>query len=217
MESVSRKQRINRSSVLLLIVLSLLLSGSASGRGKIRIGATAGFNFAGISDEEESSDYMTGFRGGAIVDFGLGRFFSIVPEALFSQRGWQYIGVGEEKGITQTATLNYLEIPVNFTGKFKLRGETKITTFTGFYFAHAFSGKLKQEEEGVGKTTQKIPLGDGKEDVSPLDMGLNLGFGLELKHVFFRLQFIFGVMNISNDYFHKVNTNALSMNIGYFF
>jgi hypothetical protein len=77
-------------SIIFLIVT--LFAQSALGQIDVKLGATAGLNFASIFEEDEISDLKTGFRGGAVADFGLHKNFSVVPELLFSRRGWKYIG-----------------------------------------------------------------------------------------------------------------------------
>ena len=201
----------------IMIAMCVLCTGHAFGQFKIKVGATAGFNFAALVEEDELSDLRTGFRGGAIADFGLHKNFSIAPELLFSQRGWKYIGKDEDEGITQTAKLNYVEMPINLVVKFKVASDVKLILFPGFYVGYAFSAKLKHVEKGEGTKTGKIPLGKGMEEFNPLDMGMNLGIGIEVKSVFFRFQLHPGFKNVSNDPDYSSTNSAVSLSLGYFF
>ena len=200
----------------MIILLSVLFTVTAFGQMKIRYGATVGANFAGLYEEKEMSDIKTGLRAGGVVDFGLHKNFSIVTEVLYSQRGWKYFGTGDEEGITRTASLNYVEVPINLTLKIGLGKSTKVTLFPGFYAGYALTAKMKKEEKGAGKATGKIPLGKGVDDFNPLDMGMNLGLGLEVKHVFFKIQLHPGIKNLSNDKNYSSSNSAISLSLGYF-
>jgi|GEM_PF-4441875 len=203
-------------SVILLFAAAVLFSPSTFGQMKIRVGATAGLNVASLYQKGMEFDIKSGFRGGAVVDIGLAKIFSVVPEVLFSQRGWKLVGKDDMEGMKQTASVNYVEVPVNLTLKIPVAADTKITLFPGFYAAYALSGKVKNEAGGVSETT-KVPLGKGIDDMNPLDMGLNLGLGLEIKSVFFRFQLHSGFKNLDNDKEDNAILNsAFSLSLGYF-
>jgi len=182
-----------------------MFSTSAFSQSKIRIGATAGLNLAGIFNDGELSDLNPGFRGGAVFDFGIGKMFSVVPELLFSQRGWKYSGSGRE----ETATVNYIELPINLVLKLKLASDTRLTFFPGFYAGYALSGKIKDGGS--------VPIGSGADEMNPLDMGVNIGLGLEIKSVIFRMQVHTGLKNLNNEPEPKMETGAFSISLGYFF
>jgi len=201
----------------IMIALYVLCTGTAFGQMKIKVGATAGFNFATLIVDEEVWDLKAGFRGGAIADLGLNKYFSIVPELIFSQKGWKKFGEGEEKGITQIGTVNYVEMPVNFAVKFKLGGDVKLTLLPGLYAGYAISGKTKLSEKGVGMQTEKIPIGKGFDDYNPLDIGLDLGLGLEINSIIIRAQYHAGLKNVSNDPGYTSTTGTVSMSVGYLF
>jgi len=192
----------------ILLASSLFFSQSVFAQSNIKIGATAGVNFSTITKDGEVTDGQTGFRGGAVVDFGLSRHFSIVPELLFSQKGWKINGTG----FTQKATVNYIELPINLVIKFNVASETKLTIFPGFYAAYAISGTYKNNEE-----SDKITFGSGVEDLNPIDMGFNLGCGIEVKSVFFRFILHGGLKNLSNDPNYKADFNTVSLSLGYYF
>jgi hypothetical protein len=205
--------------VLMLFAMSMLFTGTAFGQMNIKLGATAGLNFATIAtddDEDVVYDIKTGFRGGAVADFGLHKNFSIVPELLFSQKGWKAVGKGDAEGLTQTATLNTIELPINLVLKFKVATDTRITIFPAFYTSYALSGKVKNKEDGGETVSGKLNLGKKEDEMNPLDMGLNLGLGLEVKSVFFRFQLHAGLKNMSNDKSTTANNSAVSLNLGYY-
>jgi len=214
--TIGRTVANRKFSVLLLFAAAVLFSPSTFGQMKIKLGVTAGINMAGIFNENKLSDLNTGFRGGAVVDFGFGKFFSVVPEVLFSQRGWKMVGKDELEGMTQTATVNTVEVPVNLVLKIPVAAETKVTLFPGFYAGYALSGKAKVSEKGGSTQTIKVPVGKGVDDMNPLDMGFNLGLGLEIKSVFFKVQVHEGLKNLSNDKSVTNTTGAFSLSLGYF-
>jgi hypothetical protein len=184
----------------------------------IKLGATAGFNFATIYEVDGDLEYdiKGGFRGGAVADFGLHKNFSIMPELLFSQKGWKYAGKGAQDGFAQAATVNYIELPVNLVAKFKVAEDTRVTLFPAFYVGYALNGKVKETQKGEGTEKGKIFIGKGEDEMNPLDMGLNLGLGLEVKAVFFRFQLHGGLKNLSNEKGQTVNNSAVSLSLGYY-
>jgi hypothetical protein len=205
----------SKFSIFMLFALSVFITSTSLAQMNIRLGATAGGNFASVVKDEEVLDLKAGFRGGMVADFGLHKNFSIVPELLFSQKGWKTLKDDDNPGFGQTVTINYLELPVNLVVKFKVAPETRIILFPAFYAGYALSGKIKQKDEG-GTTSMKPPFGKGEDEMNPLDMGLNLGLGLEIKSVFFRFQVHAGLKNLSNDKSETVNNTAVSLNLGYF-
>jgi hypothetical protein len=205
-------------SLLLLFAFSILFTQTSFAQMKIRLGATAGANFATLYEKDTDYDLKTGFRGGLVADFGLHKAFSIVPEVLFSQKGWKYIGKDAYEGYSQTATVNYVEVPVSLVLKLNFSRSTRVTLFPAFYAAYAITGNAKEVQKDVSTSTGKINFGKGADEMNPLDMGLNLGLGLEVKSVFFRFQLHGGLKNLNNGGKEYTSQNsAVSLSLGYFF
>ena len=208
--STFKRARANgKIKFLVLFTLSVLFTQTAFGQ--VKIGATMGFNVASIVDNSDTEwGSMFGFRGGVIVDLGLAKFFSIVPEVLFSQKGFEL----DMQGTTVTTTINYIEVPVSLALKLKIARNTRITISPGAYAAYAFSGNIKTTEGDK----EKLDIGTGEDNlISPLDFGLSLALGLEVKHVIFRFQFHPGLANISSDKTYGAVNSAISMSLGCFF
>jgi hypothetical protein len=209
----------------ILLLLAAMFAQTAFGQMKVRLGATAGANFATISERAAGAtkystwDVVPGLRGGAVVDFGFSKFFSVVPEVVFSQKGWKSLKDKNIPGFDQTATINYVEMPIDLVLKLKVGRDVRITLFPGFYAAYALSGKIKTTTEGFGTSTETIPLGTGVDDMNPLDMGFVFGLGLEVKSLFFRFQGLGGLKNMNNDKADKteITNTAFSLNLGYYF
>ena len=198
----------------MLLTLSILFMDVALGQMKVRLGATAGFNFASITSGEEMLDLKAGIRTGAVADFGFGKMFSLSPELLFCQMGWVDNGF---EGETRKATINCVQMPVNLKVKIKLVGDSRLVFIPGVYGSYALSGKAKTVFDDGDKTSNKILLGTKDGYYNPLDIGINLGMGAEIKSIMFNLQFHIGMKNISNNRSYEITNAALSLNVGYFF
>jgi len=73
--------------VLSVVILNILFISSAFARPP-EIGVTAGLNVSNTTRFSDNS-FKAGFQAGVIADFGITNNFSIIPELLFSQRGYK--------------------------------------------------------------------------------------------------------------------------------
>ena len=73
--------------VLSVVILNILFISSAFARPP-EIGVTAGLNVSNTTRFSDNS-FKGGFQAGVIADFGITNNFSIIPELLFSQRGYK--------------------------------------------------------------------------------------------------------------------------------
>jgi hypothetical protein len=184
---------------------------ATSSFGQVRLGPSAGFNYSSLMQESEDNDFILGLRAGLTVDLGIAKFFSIVPEVNFSQMGWKYIG----GGATETARLNYIEVPLNLV--FKIGGNNfRFLVFGGPYGAYAISGNLKMKYDDSSTEKMKAPFGTKSGQINPLDIGLDLGVGAQIKSFFFKLQLNVGLNNMSNIKTDPMTNGALALSLGYF-
>jgi opacity protein-like surface antigen len=193
-------------------ILSILFMGTSFAQ--TRIGVTAGLNVSNITGEEESSDYKAGFQAGVVADFAITENFSIIPELLFSQRGFK----GTEDSSTFSATLNYLQLPVNAAYKFDVGSGSKLFIFAGPYIGYGVSasGKIKDNDTGVS-VSAPVKFGSNENEIKPFDFGIDVGVGYQYEKIFFKLQFNPGFLNLNNgDGSSSKNTN-FAVSVGYFF
>lgn len=89
---------------------------TAQRAGDMTIGVMAGVNYATVNQDPESSDvsfgYKVGFIGGAFLGYQVNDWFSIEPQALFSQKGAKVNGKGSNSSLEGSVRINYIEVPV---------------------------------------------------------------------------------------------------------
>ena len=102
--------------LLLLLSVSVIAFSQNSDRDLLpRIGIKGGLSFATIikSDNPDiSSQTLIGFNGGAVLQLPLGRFISIQPEVLFSQKGYHATGSSITGDYDYRRYLNFFDIPL---------------------------------------------------------------------------------------------------------
>jgi len=203
-----------------ILVLSLLM-GSAS-FAQVKIGVTAGVNAANfvVSDKEED-DYNRnryGLIGGLVVDLGITKNFSIIPEIHYIQKG---AGSSEsDHGYTSKSMFNidYIQMPLDLTLKF---GKNfKFLIFAGPYVGYAISAKVKGEYTYDGETKkydEKITLGKKEGELNPLDFGVDLGLGFQYGRGFLKLRCLAGLSNLQNNSSLKFSNAGIALTAGVLF
>lgn len=151
-------------SAMALSVLSLNAQTKETKTG-VSLGVKAGATFSKLStitsDATVSSNAITSFYVGGIVDIPVTSMFSIQP-------GISFIGKGGKSSVSKANPM-YIEIPVNIVGKVEA-GPGKVFAGVGPYVAMGIAGK-------AGDNT--IKFGDGK-DFQTIDFGLNFMLGYQL-------------------------------------
>jgi len=201
-------------TIKLSILLTLSVLFATSSYAQVRIGPSVGFNFASVYGDEENNDFILGLRAGLTFDLGIAKFFSIVPEVNFSQMGYKY--VHKDEGVTETARFNYIQVPLNLVFKIKLDTNTRFLIFAGAYGAYAFGGNIKAKYDGGETETTKLSFGTNQGEVNPLDIGLNLGLGLQVKKFYTKLQYNAGINNMSNNPQYTALNYGLALSLGFF-
>ncbi|MDR1738794.1 MAG: PorT family protein [Candidatus Symbiothrix sp.] len=194
----------------------------------IKFGATAGLNVSNATISSGSisisPDWKAGFQVGVIADLAITPQISILPELIFSQKGYKSSYSEDGGSYTESSTVNYLTLPVNVAYKFDLGTAGTIFPFAGPYVGYALSGSWKEEwKDGdqSGKDSEKIKIGSGDDDdIKALDFGVNVGVGYQFENYLFRLQYNIGLSNIANvpsGYDASLKTKNLAVSVGYFF
>lgn len=196
----------------------------------IKIGAKAGVNFANFSGDAVDTKMKTGFHVGGLVEIFINEKFSVQPELLYSSQGAKleterlelYEGANRLNGkIDQKMTLDYINVPI----------------MAKYYVAEGFSIQAGPQvgflvkAETVLKTSASInginlPLPselnettDIKDEVKPVDFGLNFGVGYELPlGIFIDARYNLGLSKLPEDnYSDKVKNTVIQISIGYKF
>ncbi|UYZ61760.1 porin family protein [Hymenobacter weizhouensis] len=114
-----------KTSFALGILLALGAASSAKAQG-VRLGLRAGANYANLAGNVQNEDTYNnkfGFLGGVMLNADLtgDGFFSLQPEILFSQKGFEnkpteytntVLGIGYTEKREGSVTFNYLDVPV---------------------------------------------------------------------------------------------------------
>jgi len=210
--------------VLVFLVLSLLF-GSVS-FAQVKVGVTAGLNASNfVEDGIDESAFNTnryGFLGGLVFDLGITKSFSIIPELLYIQKGAGISAESNDGGsIKIMVNLDYVQIPVNFAYKLNMGSSAKLLLFAGPYFGYAISGKNTVEAKINGekqKESEDVKFGTEDDEMNPLDIGFNIGLGVQVGKGFFKFQVIPGLSNLNNDdSSYKLNNGGVAFSLGYFF
>jgi hypothetical protein len=182
--------------------------GQQTNKGKVRFGFLAGLN---ISSMVSITDYyeqfsspeiyiIVGFHAGVFMDYALSSKLSLVPELLFTQKGYSAdynITEGITENYTEKITLNFLQLSNNLTYKFKKSNGSEFFPFVGIYL-------------GYGLWTEDEYL------FEKFDYGLNFGVGYQYRHFIFKFQCNYGLSRPHTD-FYEGNIVSCPISIGYIF
>ena len=201
---------------LLLISFAVLIA--ASSFGQIRLGLKAGLNLANMSTNAEgvSPKMIIGFHFGGILDIAMTDMISLQPGILFSTKGAKADFDMGGTTVTGTTKVNYIEVPINLT--FKLgSGDTKFVPFIGPYLGYGIGGTMKMEGGGQS-ISQDIKFGSSEtDDLKALDLGLNIGVGVEMGSLIISAQYGLGLANISTSSSETDKNNVIGISVGYLF
>ncbi len=213
-------------SVIMLALLSSIAIAQEAVKpplGKSSFGIYGGVNFQNINGKDASG---TKLENSLVTRFhiGVNDEIPIAPEFYF-QAGLHFISKGSEgtimyndKPVTRTLTLNYLEVPLNFVFK-PLVGTGNFILGFGPYFGYAINGKAKFKGESYTgeqdiKFQKSAPTSDANNAIyfKHMDVGANLFFGYQFVNGFnmiFNSQL--GLIAINSD----VSTKLVNKNTGF--
>jgi len=185
---------------LLTILCAAILTLSVSAQAQF--GAVAGLNISNVTSSEDDLelDSRIGMHFGGVASFPLGDAIQLRTGAIYSQKG-AALDFGDE---TLTLALDYLEIPVDVA--YKIGDVFSISA--GPYFAFLMSSKMKMDGES-----------EDMEDVSGMDMGLNVGLNFNLSNFIISTRYGMGFMNLDDDSdSDETQTNScIGLSVGYVF
>jgi Outer membrane protein beta-barrel domain len=178
-----------------------------------RFGVKGGLNLANITVKSQlgssSTSSRASFHLGVIADFALGDVAFLQPGLMLNSKGAK-ASSGDGKLV-----LNYLEIPVNIGARFEIADNVKLYGMAGPYFAFGISGKSK----GNG-SDESVKWGSGDDaDVKRLDIGLNIGAGVEVSNFLIGIQYGLGLSNIAaqGDSNNSIKNKVFGISVGYLF
>jgi len=209
-----------------LFSLVLLLLVATQSFAQIKFGVKTGLNITNMlsknDDEKFSKDFVMkpGLHLGATAELPISESFAMETGLLFSMKGYKY----DKNDYRYTLNINYLEVPVNAVYKINLE-EISILLHTGPYLGYALSGKVKSDKEMFGENGDKkkytIKFGNNKDkdDMKPLDFGLNFGAGIGINSFIIDFQYGLGLANLSpyTENRTKLKNKVIGISIGYKF
>ncbi|MDR2962468.1 MAG: PorT family protein [Bacteroidales bacterium] len=222
-----------------LLFISTALSICACAQNSpFRVGATAGMELSNwhtknIEDfNYEDFKLKAGLKLGAIGEYAFNQYVALSPELVFTQRGYRVSDrrttFGTSYDYTRTATVNYLQLPLNLVFNIPINADCKFIALAGGYGAFAFSGTLRKKAvaydyvggEQTSKQKEEITIGSSAEnDLRAWDFGLNVGAGIEYLNAFAKLQYNFGLSNLApkSENNATITNGNIGISVGYLF
>ncbi|MDI9320831.1 MAG: porin family protein [Phycisphaerales bacterium] len=133
--------------------------------------------------------FKPGFKIGANATYAINDKLSIDGALFYSVKGAKF----DESIAKATTNLNYLEIPFFVNYHFGAKDKNHFFVGAGPYLAYCLSGKTKQDSEST-----KLEIGSDaeKDDVKPMDFGLNANVGYEMSNgLYLRAFYSLGLAN----------------------
>jgi hypothetical protein len=130
---------------------------------------------------------------------------------------YKHAGTWIKDGKDVTAfRLNYINLDVTYNYLFTL---SKITIFAegGGYLGYAFSGKTIDRPENGDKIETDINFGSGEDEMKPLDAGIIIGAGIYFGRAKLGIDYIPGLINLSNVDGLIVRNYSIALKATYFF
>jgi len=198
------------------LILCTMLFASTALRAQLSYGISAGVSFANekikSNDVHASLETKPGFTAGAVLDVPLSKHFSFQPQLNYVQKGCKL----ENTNVSESRTINYLELPANFL--FKSGG---FFMGTGLSFAWGLSGSDNIQFKGGSFQDAKHPIhfGDGEYDINKFDFGFNFITGYVIKtHFLITANFTAGLTKVNNtNSGDKITNDYFAIKAGYLF
>ncbi len=220
-----------KKSKIFVTALLLLVFNIKSYTQTIEVKAGVNLSTMLAKDEIEiySKDYqiMPRILLGATAEFPLSGLFQFETGLLFSSKGYKIDTnypvpnfEGEYIPIYENVTLNYFEIPVSL----KMYSQFKKVQFLftlGPYIGIGLNEKknlleYNPENEKFESKTYRDQMGkDGRWKT--FDYGLQAGVGMEINKIIFRLNYSYGLANITQQDSFKSKNRAVGLTLGYKF
>lgn len=196
-----------------ICTVTVLLMGTGDGLAQsVDVGIKGGVTSTNVSisssaSELEDTSARAGFVGGLYAGFGIGRYFSIQPEVLYSQKGFKYVGdVGE-----LNAKLDYLEVPVLFRVTYDVgeAGDVAPTAYVGASVGFEVSCKLSNQLLNLSCPDlpgEVLNVSRKKTDFSTV-FGGGLDINLDLLVVVLDVRYNLGLTNLLGSAFETTAKN----------
>jgi hypothetical protein len=166
--------------------------------------ATISFSSESGSEELSNTERLTGFVGGMAFLLPGNSRGGVQIEALFHQKGARNLLRRDDQ-----LRLTYVEVPVLLHIDLYQRGPRGVYVVAGA--APAFVVQASYEDDGQKE--------DVKDDIEPIDVGLSVGAGVELRRLNLELRYTWGLRSAfqDGDLDGTFKNRALSLTVGFRF
>jgi hypothetical protein len=164
---------------------------------------------------------------GVTADFPLTKLFSFETGLLFSSKGYKldtYYSVpsyeGEYFPIYDNRTLNYFEIPLSLKISANFKNLPFIFTlgpYIGVGLNEKYTISVYNWEEGASERKSYSNQMGNESGWKRIDYGLQAGIGMEIQRIVIRLNYSYGLANISQDSSIKSKNRVIGLTLGYKF
>jgi len=182
----------------LLVVLALTSGSAASLAAQLHdrtYGGLVGLSFskAGGADIGGDSKWVTGTAVGGFLTLGVSRVLALEPQLLMVEKGIK----SEENGISVTAKLTYIQIPLLLKLRFPMGTAGRMTgnLFTGPGVAYRIGCRLKVAEGGNDISGGCDQDGEA-EDLRSFDSSLIFGLGVDIGRTTVSLRYDMGLSKL---------------------
>ena len=180
---------LNKIQMFSLIIIFFIDSSDLSAQ--VKSGYRWGINMTTMSINHQGNKIKAetpfGVQFGGNYEIPLSKNFAFLSGFIFSSKGTDYVINNVDFSIAPA----YLEIPANFVYKFGRRS-TRLSLFTGPYFAAAFGGYKSDD----GYNTLTLGPQESK-DLKVIDFGFNAGIALIIYSQVFTVQYGTGLRDVS--------------------
>ena len=188
-----------------------------------------GLNLSTISKtndgKTEKNNFLPTFNAGLLARLGLSKTFDIETGAILTGRGSNaetYFNGGNDY-VKSRFNPFYIEVPVNAVVKIPVGKSVKLFVHAGPYAAVGVFGKSSREmkvgplyssESSSIKFNNDDPFTSDQEDagynkLKRFDFGLNVGGGVQFRHLILKANFAYGLTKINST---ETNNNANDKN-----
>ncbi len=150
-------------------------------RADVDFGLKGGFTLANVNTVPETFmgfewQTITGLVGGAFLDLGLAKGFSLQPEALYVQKGAKVTVTKGEFTASMQVNLDYIEVPLLMKYGFATGGGLVPSIYAGPYLGFNTKAETVSKIEGYPEEREDI-----KENIQSTEYGAAFGVGLAQK------------------------------------
>ena len=222
----------NHSMKLLnIFIVFQIFSFSSSAQTFIGIDAAVNTSHWTLSLNGSSLNYpnQPGWSAGVPVEFTLSKIFNLCTGIRYANKGTTTIEfIFDNIKLDPVLSINYVEVPVLLKGKF---GSEKIqfNPIAGFSAGYGISGRIDDivgDGNGVGHIHNRS-VNFTNDEINRLNIQLHIGAGatfvLSSGKLFFDIQYLHGLTNLSSSYAfenedsYSVNAHGFELSIGYLF